>query len=284
MRAALANILRLIFQIPFFRSRYHGIYKRFIKPWGLLKGVQKTILFQGHLKLVLDVEDWIQQNLYFFDTYEDAERKFLTRSLPIGGVFIDVGSNIGLHALTAADMVGEKGKVIAFEPFSTNFEKLKIHLRLNHQFQICAEKIALSDGIQSLTLKYDAREKNLGMASAHQEKYTHSETVPCTSLDLYLQEKQLGQIDAIKLDIEGNELKALRGMKESLKRYKPKLLVEILDAKVGQLPKADPVSLFLSELGYQVFFVCQDGCISSQFDGRYSRNFAFVHPEQARPC
>jgi tRNA G37 N-methylase Trm5 len=64
----------------------------------------------------LDLSDGIQLSIYLFGTFERSTERALARLLPIGGVAIDVGANIGAHTLPMARHVGQSRRVIALEP------------------------------------------------------------------------------------------------------------------------------------------------------------------------
>ena len=119
-----ASALRLFFKIKVFEHHFFGVHKRLIKPFNLFEGVTKTIRFKHDLVLDLEIKDWIPQQLYFLGKYEEKELRFLENSLRPGDVFVDVGANIGLFSLVASGLVKEKGRIYAFEPFSSNFTKL----------------------------------------------------------------------------------------------------------------------------------------------------------------
>jgi hypothetical protein len=113
LRELLAFSFRTLFRIKFIRPTYFGFYKRLFKPFRLFRGVRKKINYRQGIQLELDIDDWIQQNLYFLSEYEEKEIRFLEHYLKEGDVFIDLGANIGLYSLVASRLVGRKGKVYA---------------------------------------------------------------------------------------------------------------------------------------------------------------------------
>lgn len=78
------------------------------------------------------------------------------------------------------------------------------------------------------------------------------------AFDDYVRDNKIDKIDFIKVDIEGAELQALKGMKEVLRKLKPVLLVEILKEQNDR----NTILSFLSDLGYQQFYISNDGAIS----------------------
>jgi len=251
MRSTLADISRALFRIPFFRKRFYGIYERIISPWHLFRGVRKSIYFQDRYWFDLSVDDWIQAHLFFLGEYEQAELDFLSGFLQKGDVLIDIGANIGLYSLWVARLVGPQGKVIAFEPVSSNFEQLKHNISLNAPQPIVLEKMAVTDKSGPLTIRYHQGDANRGMASAYLPEFTHSEEVQATTLDEYLAKNPVSRLDFIKMDIEGGEYPALLGMQETLARYTPAILVEIKPSVLSQTGyTTEAIVALLAELGY----------------------------------
>jgi len=277
MRKVLANLFRLLFKIPFFEKRFFGFHKRIFAPFKLFKGVTQTIKFKNKIFLELQVNDWIQENIFFLDKYEESELKFIKKSINKGDVFIDIGANIGIHSLFASNLVGEKGKVISFEPFSINYNSLIKNISLNNSRNIVLEKLAISAKESLVNIFYNCKDYNFGMASSYLTNYTNSEKVKSTTLDLYLKNKSFDRIDFIKLDIEGGEYPALLGMENILKKYHPILLVEILDNNtLTQSDNEENIISFLKNIGYVKYFIKDSGELSLIEKNNSRMNYAFI--------
>ena len=86
----------------------------------------------GDVPLIVDVTEFTTSSLYFGNIpYEPQTTEYLRRHLRPGGVFADVGANHGYFTILAAGLVGERGRVFAFEPNPPVFEQLATHVRLN---------------------------------------------------------------------------------------------------------------------------------------------------------
>ncbi|TXF76167.1 FkbM family methyltransferase [Chryseobacterium sp.] len=227
MRNIIANFWRNIFKIGYFRKKYFGFHQHLFSPYHLFKNVRKQILYRNSIKLNLDLEDWIQQQIYFLGDYEKPEIDFLYQTLRKGDVFIDIGANIGLFSLNASVVLGERGKIYAFEAYLPNYKILEKHVKTNNFRNIITENLAISDRKSTLEIKYNENERNLGMASAYLKNFTSTLKVSALSLDDYATENEITRIDFIKMDIEGGEFKALQGMTNILRMFSPKLLIEI---------------------------------------------------------
>lgn len=259
----LARLFKFLFRFRFFKKRYFGIYKRIIRPLGLFKNTEIVTSYDKTLKIKLSLRDWIQQQIFFFGYYDERGIRFIKSQLKSGDTFIDVGGNIGAYSLIAANIVGEKGQVTAFEPVTQVRNRLMENRSLNQLHQLNIEPFAVFNEKTELVLHVSSQE-NFGMSSihAHDEDSGITETVKAIRLDDYVIENNTNQIDLIKMDIEGAELFALNGMKTTLMKFKPIVLIEISSEVLdGTNIRADKIFSFFEELGYTPFCVGEDGRI-----------------------
>jgi FkbM family methyltransferase len=278
LRDLLALAFRSLFKIKSLRSRYFGFYKRLFKPFRLFRGVRKRVEYRKGIWLDLDIDDWIQQNLYFLDEYEEREKRFVEQYLKEGDVFVDLGSNIGLYSLVASRVVGAQGKVYAFEPGRESFAALSHHIELNQAKNITAEKMAVADSEGLMTLHIDEMDHNKGGASAYPAQYSQRETVTTTSLDAYFARKGITSVALVKMDIEGGEYLALKGMSGILKIYKPALLLELDPEILGRTPyRQAEIEGFLQDLGYKKYYLNGQGEIEQENESHSrSTNYVFI--------
>ena len=181
------------------------------------------------LRLELDLRDNLQAILYYAGRYEPAVRRFLRAELRQGDVVLDIGANIGVHALAAAQRLKELGggRVIAFEPAADCVAKLCAAAERN-QLQVQVVPSALGDRPHEAALRADSRydAADAGVRSLYGDGQVVQE-VPVIRLDDWAAAHDLTRLDVVKLDIEGAEIVALAGAAGTLKRLRPRaLLVE----------------------------------------------------------
>lgn len=159
--------------------------------------------------------------LYFaYKNHETEEIKYFRNHIKKGMCVVDVGANIGFYTLLFSKLVGEKGKVFAFEPEKLNFKFLK---------QDCAEmkNIVLNNiaiGNKSCKLKlYVSRLMNVDHLTYKTKDKRKSYFVECVRLDDYFSKNE--KIDLIKIDTQGFEYRVLIGMKSIIKRSKNIMIV-----------------------------------------------------------
>lgn len=253
-----AAFFKSLFRIPFFNKRYFGFYKHIFLPFDLFKDEKAIINFRG-FKLNLCLDDWIQQNIYFKGSYENLELNWIEENLNPEDVFIDIGANIGIFTLTAAQKIGQ-GKVYSFEPFEQNHNSLIKNIELNPFKNIQVEKFAIAESEKEISLFYDDEDKNLGMVSSYNLSKKNETIIKAIALDDYVLSNKIKKVDIIKMDIEGNELYALQGMKNVLKNQKPKLLVEVDPEILKRTGYTEgEIFSFLELMNYKRFYFDENG-------------------------
>lgn len=276
MRIILAQIFRFLFQFSFFRKRYFGIHQRIIFPKKLFRGVKRKYLFDDSLNFELHIEDWIQQNLYFLGEYENTELTFVKNHLKKGDYVIDIGANIGLYALFCSKYVGQEGKVYAFEALPKNFNLFQKNVALNSVKNVQLENLAIFNTQGTLEIFTNTEEANQGMASSYMKDFSEKISIPALTLDAYVEEHKIEKIDFIKMDIEGGEFPALQGMRNTLQKFKPTLLLEVDAEILKNTPFTEEEILnFLAKLNYSKYFLTEKGELSEKDTFRNSKNYIF---------
>jgi FkbM family methyltransferase len=200
---------------------------------------QKSFIYSLDIGLNIYLyEDSILSKL-IFDGFEENEILFLRRFLRPNDTFVDIGSNIGLFSLHAAQVIGDGGKVIAFEPTPLTYNRLIENIKLNHFDNIIyAYNIGLSDkkGNLSLNISADGHDAWNTFANKDDKIYSDKVEISVDSLDGFLQsylKDQLVNIDLIKVDVEGWERYVLSGAASLLaKDNAPVLMVEYTETNL----------------------------------------------------
>ena len=152
-----------------------------------------------------------------------------------------------------AQRVGVGGRVLSFEPHPENFRRLEHNLSLNDLPRVSAFHLGLGEAPgQASMLSVD--EFNLGMHRIvpHRSGGAQpADTIELTTLDSVCERHGLDRLDWVKIDVEGYELKVLRGGLRALEELRPRLFVEVDDAHLrDQGDSADALLGELDRLGY----------------------------------
>jgi FkbM family methyltransferase len=175
---------------------------------------------------------WLELNPRTGQNYlrGDAEiivQKILAERLRPGMVFYDLGANIGLFTLLAARLAGDSGKVFSFEPDSENAARLRRNIQRNG----FANVTVVESGIWSVTGKLNFVVSGAASPDHGIGKFVTAESAavgtltPCVSLDDFI--KNAPPPDAIKCDVEGAEVEALRGGTKMLQSRRPWIICEM---------------------------------------------------------
>jgi FkbM family methyltransferase len=153
------------------------------------------------------------------DTHEWPQRELLVRLLPPGGVFLDVGAHVGLYTLALA---GKASRVVAVEPNPDAAAQLRANLALNDITNVDVLEAAAWDGAAPLNLSNP--QPPTGEISGWMR------TLPAEDGQIWGQRLDvaldLDRLDLVKVDVEGADLHALRGMSGLLHEHRPVLFVE----------------------------------------------------------
>jgi len=201
--------------------------------------------------------------------HEPATTNLFKKLLKKGDVVIDLGANIGYFTLLAARLVGERGRVYAFEPEPVNFKFLKKNIELNNYSQVEAYQMAVAEKSGKTRLyicSYDSGHhtinqfngiKDYSRGREVEKKWIEVET---TSLDKFLEGREK-RVDLIKMDIEGAEPMALSGMDKTLKENTNlKMIIEffpLLIRKMGFSPE-EFIQKLLEVYKFSIFIIPGD--------------------------
>ncbi len=207
-------------------------------------------------KMDLNLSRWSERMTFFLGRFYDLDTQLLTLGLlRPGDRFVDVGANIGMISLIAARRVGDQGVVDAFEPNPACTARIRSFVERNGISQIRLHEMAAGDAEADLTLtipRYNSGEASITrFGSDADEDRFERKVVPVRVLDAVLSPDPR-PIVLLKMDVEGYECFALRGLVETLRREKPVVVTEVsADAleKAGDSPTS--LANFFKGLGYQ---------------------------------
>lgn len=185
--------------------------------------------------------------------FEPNETQYLSTLIEHDWVCFDIGACFGWYT-TLFSMRCED--VHAFEPVRDNYECANDNIRLNNCRNVTLNQLAL--GNESATRSIFIPQTQVsGSLRPHSERGKQRTTqIEVTTLDAYVSQHNISQIDLIKADIEGGEMDMLLGASNSLARFKPTLMLEIQAhslAHFGYVPRN--VFAYLARLGYQAHTV-----------------------------
>lgn len=168
-------------------------------------------------------------------------------------VAIDIGANNGAYCYFFKEIKNSK-RVLAFEPLPNLYKKLKIWFKNIELFNLALsnKKEIAKIHIPIINDKlYESRAKLDNLKEENETGFKKIE-VHVDTLDNICVEQKLNQLDIIKIDIEGHELKAIEGALNTIKKFNPYLLVEI-ESRHHNHSIIEPIN-YICSLNYQAFF------------------------------
>jgi len=168
---------------------------------------------------------------------ERAELDLFRRYVEPGMTVVDMGANVGFYTAPLSRSVGPAGKVYAFEPDPFCAALLRERSRRMRLSNVIVENVALGAREGEATLFCSNRDRAENCTHALERGVpVEAIRVPVTSLDAYCRDRWIEPIDALKMDVEGDEVSALRGMRGIMTRQPPAWM--FIEFSPGQLRAA----------------------------------------------
>lgn len=207
------------------------------------------IIYDNDLIVLLYPEDGIARLVYYFNYHEPIEFRFLNHFLSNEMICVDVGTNIGMYTLFFSKRAKQ---VFAFEPFSSALHKLERSISDNHLSNIVCVQKAVS---------YQNQKLGLVTCDDSSRTYTTNESsdddlknVDAVSIDNYFAVERIDRLDYLKIDAEGAEASILQGARNTIRKIRPCIQVEIAEQFSDRQPNHEfSIKDYLSQLGYQMF-------------------------------
>jgi len=207
--------------------------------------------------MYLTAKEHVQSTIIKDGAYEWAETALLPNFVKRGSVAIDVGANIGYYSLLLSRLVGPKGHVYAFEPLPANFDRLKVNIEINVD-NVTAYNMALGDAPKVSKYRFNPSTNidipNLGgWSMVGTESDDGNIVVESMTLDDFVRQRAIQNIQFLKIDVEGFELQVLKGARATIQRFRPTIMIEYLAMlKTGTDQNVREIHEFMDSMDYTV--------------------------------
>lgn len=190
-------------------------------------------------------DDAVQTPILQFGTFFEIQNlEKIRKYINCGSFVLDAGANIGNHTVYFSKICGAK-KVYAYEPLKPVYDMLCKNVELNNINNVECHNIALGERSGRASIE-EFHSSNLGGTSFKED--TNGKFV-LTSLD----EQSFENLDFCKIDVEGHQLKLLKGAEKTLAKFKPALWIEMLSTEnfgKNDLEELIKPKKLLEEYGY----------------------------------
>jgi FkbM family methyltransferase len=280
----MSNLLwRLTFfnNYSFRRHPFTTLWRLFL--WEIFKIVGYKPTIKVHTSSLVNLSPGKKRGIHAFiyifrNNYEPQVSYAIESYVKKSDTCYDIGANIGFWALKMGELVGESGKIYAFEPMSQNLSLLELNINssdLQKRIEILPFALGDKEGSANIYIPADPGSTSMAPESID-DRY---EEVNVKTLDDVWQNQGCPQIKFIKMDVEGYEPFVLQGGKNFFQKVSPIVVCEINSRKLSLLDKSQEniFDFFLSN-GYQsfVFNPSNDEFLQSDYAG--DNDYIFLPP------
>ena len=241
----MSNLKKIYDLLPFKKQFFTGV-KYFVTP---PKRITQHLHFKAKIKIktennffVMQHYGYIIENELFWHGIENAwERtsfKLWKRFCAEANVIFDIGANTGVYSLIAGS-VNSKAKIYAFEPVKSVYEKLNKNIELNaFRNNVKTFETALSDYTGEAIIYLEKNAEHVLSVTVNKtfmgdDVEQRTEVIKTIRLDEFIENEKIESIDLMKIDVETHEPEVLEGMGIYLSRFRPVILIEILNDEIG---------------------------------------------------
>lgn len=220
------------------------------------------------------LKDYLGHCLYFqYKNPELESYKKLFGLVQPNTMCIDIGSNTGYVALVMAKLAPQ-GRVLGFEPDASNYKRLRENLNLNNLPHLEVQNLGLGEKASEESMEVNEASSGRNKIAVGQHD---ANRIKIVKLDDYLRNTAVNTINLIKIDVEGYELKALKGARETLIKHLPVLFIEIDDNNLSQYgDQAKELILFLQSIGYRKLINAQTNQLVSASSDFTNQHFDLI--------
>jgi FkbM family methyltransferase len=195
------------------------------------RGPEADVVRRG-IRWKLDLREGIDFAIWLFGRFEGSTVRAYEKVVRPGHVVLDVGANVGAHALPLARLVGPGGRVVCFEPTDFAFRKLVANARSNPDLAgrmtlVQAMLVGAANGrVPERVFSSWPLAPGDDLHALHRGRPMTTRGARAMTLDAALVEAGVARVDFVKMDVDGHECSVLRGAPEML-RQAPPLILEL---------------------------------------------------------
>ena len=205
--SAQAAVIALAQRSRLKRGAFRPMMSRLVN---LLRAGPVDVQYQGAAFRFYHQASATERGALFNPDYNVEELDFLRAHTPVGGVFVDVGANVGTYAMVLARHAGPSGKVIAIEPHPVTHARLAFNRAASGFTWVALVAAAAGPSDGEVMIETDG--DNLGASHiVTGERPGNAIKVPSLRLQRILGDAGVSHVDALKIDVEGYEDRVLTG-------------------------------------------------------------------------
>jgi FkbM family methyltransferase len=224
--------------------------------WPLLRYKPGVLCQVSDYVLFVNTKDFgISRELFMYGIHEPITTTLMQQELQEGMNVIDIGANLGYYVILEAKLVSPGGGILAIEPYPESVSLLRKNVLANRMENIVVVKEVAVGASSGYADMYTSSRTNWNsmIPFAQGQPSIRVEVCPVDEIE------ELGKVNFVRMDIEGYETEALKGMGEILRRDKPLLCIELHPHIVDPWQIKEAL-MALGELGYEVKYAYLRKC------------------------
>lgn len=224
-RPVVEFLLRLVrlytYHTPIKKGKYR-LYQTALRAVGSPPTSMMTTVKDGR-KLIVDLTTGMEETVFFLGEYERPLTEIIGRLIRKGATCLDVGANFGWYTTLMSEKAGPSGEVHSFEPVPNIYAELKRNRELlATRDKVFINNLALGDRADTVHINlFDDLPSGHASLAAKGDESRSSFECRMITLDSYLTENNVGNVDLVKVDIEGAELMFLKGSNKLFEQAVP---------------------------------------------------------------
>lgn len=261
------TIFKLIYQfLPFKSALFKGL-KLIYSP---KEEIYQHLHFIGEFKIKVSQNSsfkinhfgyQVENDIFWSGLYGNWEKDSLSIWVKLckdAEVIFDIGANTGVYSLIAKS-INKSNTVYAFDPVKRVYDRLIKNILLN-EYDIKAFQLALSNQTGE-AIVYDIDAEHTYAVTVNKNMHSPSSKVnevkiKTLRLDQFIEQNNISKVDIMKIDVETHEPEVLEGMGVYLRRFRPTLLIEILNDDI-----ASQIQELIKHIDYLYFNLNEKGDI-----------------------
>lgn len=210
----------------------------------------------------------IGAKLFSGERFEQNEIDIAAKYIRKDSIILDIGANIGLHALSFSAMAKD-GLVIAYEPQPKTFRTLQQNIFQNYIKNIIPLNVAIAKESALAEFYVMSDDAYSSLIDTGRKELTEKVKVLCTAIDGLL---GAIKVDFVKIDVEGLELNVLQSMSSLIVQHHPVIFCEIYKGNIVYNNPEETIT-YLRSFGYQVYRVIDSLLIRFNLDEKHDDHY-----------
>lgn len=174
----------------------------------------------------LNETGYLDRNIIDTGVFEKRSTELLPSLVKQGDTVLDIGANIGYYTVLLSKLIGDSGQIYAFEPTKHFGEVLKVNLSENKINNVEVLEYGLSNKVQQLEIDIGPSSATMHSPEGY-DSVIAQENIKLSTLEEFIKERELSEINFIKIDVDGHEPLFFEGAWTVLDSFSPIVLCEI---------------------------------------------------------